>query len=419
MIKSFSNTYSKIRNAAAVGGSTNKNVTQSPARDTQREYNLYEDDKNTQVNFPKYVGTISPIWESLRDCDTDYYGNGGSEEEGKSTARDQSFHSYQLINKFKVCDIAVVSAGNQDPLSLTHSAWGNWRMSNYAGVKVSNNVFLWPQDKNFSFSYTNEYGNAWEKLSSAGLLSKVQQGAELLRTVAAATGADVDAGGKLVSKYVRAPNWKDTSPVGLDSALKFEFNFGQAGIFSGEQEVVKPILALASLFAPIQASGDQNVGYLEGPVPTPPSYLVNYFKKLASDGLGAIQEGFSHLAGGSESGTSEEGESKDFLGQVMGVVSSAAGKAASSVTALEKALISIQQNAIRDTLNSERSRALCLRLGRMSIGPYLVKTVNWGFDFTHVDEYGYPYKGFVSFSGLENITVAETSDIAKPFIVNT
>lgn len=418
MITKFSSTYSQIRNTASIGGSGNKSVLQSGAKDTQREYHLYEDDKNTQINFPKYVGTDSPIWESLRFTDSDYYDN------DKYDKFDQGFHAYQKINKFKVCDIAVVSAANQDPLTLTHNAWGNWRQNNYAGVKVSNNVFLWPQDKNFNFSYTNEYGNAWEKLSSTGLLSKVQQGAELLRTVAAATGAsNVDAGGKLISKYVRAPNWKDTSPVGLDSALKFEFNFGQAGIFSGEQEVVKPILALASLFAPIQESGDQNVGYLQGPVPTPPSYLVHYFQKLASDGAGAIQDGFKHLVGGggsSDSSSDESsGESKDFLGQVMGVVTDGIANAASAVTSLEKALISIQQDAIRTTLEEEKSRALCLRLGRMSIGPYLVKTVNWGFDFTHVDEYGYPYKGFVSFSGLENITVAETSDIAKPFIKNS
>jgi hypothetical protein len=35
--------------------------------------------------------------------------------------------------------------------------------------------------------------------------------------------------------------WQGVSPVSMDT-IKFKLQFGQAGIYSGEEEVVKPII---------------------------------------------------------------------------------------------------------------------------------------------------------------------------------
>ena len=394
MIKNFSKTYSSIRNSSTDSGSKKTNIIQTKVFDTQRDYGLYENDKNTQLNFPEFVGTTSPIWESLSEK-TDSDDGGG-----------QEFHVYKTINKYKVCDIAVIPAGNQSPPAITSTVWGNWRTNNYASIKVSNNVFLWPSEKTFNFNYTNEYGSAWEKLSSSGLLSKVSQAAELARSVAVLAGSDVsEVGGKFVSKYTKAPNWKETSPISLSNTIKFEFSFGQAGIFSAEQEVVKPILALASMFAPIPRGQD---GYLVGPMPTPPAYLANYFKQFVGGAGGLISDVGKSIS------ASFEGDDN--------IIRETANSVISTLTAVESGLLKIQENAIVNTLNGSldednaiASRAICIRYGRMAVGPMTVKDVAWSFDFTHVDEYGFPYKGTLQFSGLENITTTQTWDIAKPF----
>ena len=387
MITDFSNTYSNIRNTSTYNNSKKQNLIESKVFDRQSQYGLYETDKNTQINFPKYVGTKSPIWESL-SVSTD-----------SDCTQGQEFHVYEVINKFKVCDIAVVSAGNMYAPALTSSAWGSWRTSNYAGLKVSNNVFLWPTEKTFNFSYNNEYGSAWEKLSSSGLLSKVSQAAELTRSIAVLAGSDIkEVGGKFVSSYIKAPNWKETSPISLTNSLKFEFSFGQAGIFSGEQEVVKPILALASLFAPLR----QENGYTSGPMPTPPAFLVHYFAQFGGEG-------------GKDLISSTANTIKTSMAGDDNVLKEVANAAISSLTNIESQLIKIQEDAIKATLNEEGSRALCIRYGRMAVGPFTVKDVSWSFDFTHVDEYGFPYKGTLTFSGLENITTTQTHDIPQPF----
>jgi len=333
----------------------------------------------------EHVGTDNPLYKALDKITV------------SGTEYNMSDHTYEYINRFKVCDIAIASLGSGALLSLNNNLWGRWRTSNPASIIVSPNVFLFPSEKSFSFGYSHDYGSAWEKLTSGGLLSKVQQASEAMRSIAMMMGDSGGAvAGRFIPRFVNAPSWNKTNPLKLSSSLKFEFKFGQAGLFSGEEEVVRPILALASLLAPLQAGPDN---YFRGPVPTPPTYLMNFLSKVP-DMVGNI---FDEIT------SDTDGKEGTFFGGLVG-----------KLTNIENDLIRGQNQAIQDTLNGTGdagggSRGLFVRMGRMSWGPALVKDINWDFNFEQVDEYGFPYQGSITFSGLESVVIPTVGDFARSF----
>jgi hypothetical protein len=93
-------------------------------------------------------------------------------------------------------------------------------------------------------------------------------------------------GATWISKYQNPKVFKNVTEIKSDGNLKFVFTFGQAGLFSGLEEVVKPIIAIAGMFAPqMVKSGTNGVGGLySGPLPTPPACpKVKTNFKLPSD----------------------------------------------------------------------------------------------------------------------------------------
>jgi hypothetical protein len=331
-------------------------------------FGLYRDDAETRKKFSTDVGVTNPVRATMAISDG-------------FASQPLTDHAYEFINKFKVCEIAMASAGAEVPILPAGEAWGNWRTSNPAGIPVFGNVFLFPDDKTFQFSYTNNYGKAWEAVDPGGIGSKISQAAEAARAFVAVTGGEISStvAGKLMSRYKEAPSWTGTDPIKIGSNLKFTFQFGQAGVFSGEHEVVRPILALASLWVPIKT--DEN--YYRGPIPTPPFMQMMALKAL----VGGTGVALSDLG---------EGGGNGIIG---------------AITTLEQRLIAIQETAIKEALKAAGSRALYIRMGRFIMGPYIVKDVNWDFDFTHTDEYGFPYKGSITFGGLESALMPEAAQI--------
>jgi hypothetical protein len=276
-----------------------------------------------------------------------------------------------------------------EPASIADSKWGNWRQKgvNPAGIDVSKSIFLFPETKNFTFHYTNEYGDGWDASDPGGIFAKVSQAAETIRSGAEVLGmgGDVPVAGKMISKYKRSATWKGTDPIGIGE-LKFIFQFGQAGLFSGEHEVVRPILALASLWVPIETGTEH---YYRGTLPTPPFVMMSVFKALAKDG---IVDG----------------------GLLRGVVGGGNGLIG-GLTKLEENLISIQEKGIQEAYANSKTRALYVRMGRLIMGPFIVKDVNWDFDFSQVDEYGFPYKGTITFGGLESVVMPDPIQVHAGF----
>jgi hypothetical protein len=313
-------------------------------------------------------------------------------------------HSYGEINPWKVCEIAITSFHSGHPLGLNNGAWGNWR--NQSVLQVYDKVLLWPKEKEWTASFANSYESAYGKLDQQGLLSKVSQISEAARSLAMVAGANIDNGGKnggrFMSKYKEAPAWAGTKPLQLASNLSFNFRFGQAGAFSGEHEVVRPIIALAAPFAPRSASAGSN--YMIGPAPTAPAFFW-YFIKGTAGLMGNITE---DLKKNMSQKSEEPGLSAGIKQGLSNLVSAA--------TDVEERIINHMNTTIAGVLNGEAGNgAVCLnvRIGQMVFPPMLVKDVSWTFDMTHTDEEGYPLAGTITFSGLEGLEITSQSLIAS------
>jgi len=158
------------------------------------------------------------------------------------------------------------------------------------------------------------------------------------RVIAGAMGGaeqTVPAGGMAISKYYKTPMWNGTSPI-QTGTIKFKFQFGQAGLFSGAQEVVLPILQLASLFLPKHTKGN----YFTGPLPTGPAYLISFAQSLAgliTSGsiIKTLTEGAANI--GKAATEAETGTSK---------LANASKELLTSLSDLEQQLLTAQDEAI-------------------------------------------------------------------------
>jgi hypothetical protein len=302
-------------------------------------------------------------------------------------------HSYGEINPYKVCEIAISSFSEYPNNS---APWGNWR--DYS-VNVYENVFLWPQEKVWEVGFENGYEPAWSKLDQKGLLSKVSQISEAARSVAMLTGTNVvnnPTKGRFMSRYKEAPSWTGIKPIVLASNLTFKFRFGQAGIFSGEHEVVRPILALAIPWAPRQA--DNLNHYLRGPIPTSPAYLFDFLSHA-----GSIASGLGTAIKDQDKAQQQANEASESKGEKVGIGTKVVQKIVGTLTALEEEIMTQMDNTINRVLSDKGNLFLNIRIGKMIYPPLTVKTVNWKFDMTHTDEYGYPTEGQITLGGLEGI----------------
>ena len=338
-----------------------------------RSLNLYRTDTQTKNDFPSKVGAENPVWTMLNTDASDMY--------------KRSEHVSPRINQFKICDLAFRwGIGTQwlAPSEEGPNGFGNWR--NNLQIKVPKNVLLFPENLTWSFGYEHTLEAAWESLKP-GFMNMVEGGLEIARAFLGPDQQNPPAGGKFISKFHQVPQWKGTTPVKINSTLKFNFQFGQAGIWSGEHEVVRPIIALAAQFAPNFAASH----YIKGPAPTKPTYMVEMMRALGGKAAGAIKE--------------IQENSVSFQAPPA---AGAAARLVGEATKLQQAIYDAIDQGIAAA--GGQVQVIFVRQGRMTIGPFTCSNISWDFDFSETDEYGFPFKGSISFGGLSSIYVA-TPDV--------
>ena len=336
---------------------------------------IYINDKNFLKFYKKSVLTENPVADALGD-------EGG--------------HAQRYINANNTVDFYIShnAGGGNCSWNPSSSAYGNWRKpENNGGIYVNNHIILRPEDMMIKMSSSQEFDNLWDKVMGNQLVQLIDKAAQAGRMLNSAKGNGPAEDEIFVSRYKKTPVLKDISTLTLPSSLKFNFQFGQAGLFSAEEEVVKPILAIANAFMP-----KRNGAKLQGTAPSS-EYALNTVVKAIVRNL---------VKGGrftTTEGTDDKGEAKVEVDM--------------SLSGLSKGLTEIQ-TAIHNAFDSgaqellEKSnvyKCIVYRIGRLQLPPLIVKDVSVEFDFSSVDEYGFPYKGSVSLDGLETTVAADRDQL--------
>jgi hypothetical protein len=304
------------------------------------------------------------------------------------------------INPYKVCELLFsgpmkAATYNGHSLSETNPGWGSWRVSNGAGIAVHPRVLLFLDTPKLGYSFNHTFEKAWEGLKEKSMLKKVEGALEIARLVAGSRAGP--SGGRFMSAFANVPAWKSTTGIKFDGEIKFNFKFGQAGLFSGEHEVVRPIIAIVSQFG-LGVAG----AYVTGPAPTMESYFVKMMESMASGGFQSILNAVS--AAGA-----------DILNAAIGK-----DKSTGAATTLIKAATSVQAtvyNAINAGIAAGAAgvRTFRIRIGRAVVGPFYPQNISWSFDFSQTDEFGFPYAGSVSISGLEMLSFPTSGQFISTF----
>ena len=376
-------------------GTTIKKRTSTSGDEGPNRLQHYINDDSFNKNYKDFIGTINPAYESLKESDSGV---------------NESFHTQKYINKFKTCDLIIGNAMNW-PL-ITSKDWGNWK--NLTDIKVNDKIFLDPDIRKLNFSYELKYASIWEevlKLKAIGAIDSTARDARIF------TGQSENK--IFIPVYKEAPAFTGSTPLSVSSSVRFNFQFGQSGLFSGEEEVYKPIIALAKVFAP--NTGDTGAYLVDCPAPTLEQQMGFIGQRLTGEGgqlFSKIGKLGSAVGGdlkntffpskknedGTEAESSEGAETgKNILGNAFGV------QTAQALTDLQAYVYDTISAAIRDNLSGVK--AICIRLGRLTLPPMIVHNVSWEFDTTQVDEYGFPFAGYIEFGGLETAKLTTKRDM--------
>src|SRR5574344_56582 len=375
-----------------------------PLSDYQGYKNIYVSDPSFENYYISHVSVPNPVVDAM---DSSIAGEGD--------------HAQESINYFRTIDIKVTQSADAYTSWYANKTkgWGNWRTR--SGVKVDDRVTLYMDDlSKIGMTYSQNFGYAWDEVAGSGAIGKVAEMAKKIQNNAAmlaATGnssMNVDTSTPM-GKYQKVPYIKSVEPFKIEpSSLTFNFNFGQAGIFSGEQEVVRPILALACIFLPYQTpykDDDSGGDWLNLAAPTQAQVYANIARIMNSDNFFISQK--NALANNLKEMGAELKENFNIstpLDSTKDTLATGAATASNLATQFTKGLYKRIDLGLKESMN-KNSTSIILRVGRYQLPPCFPSSVSWNFDFSQVDEYGFPRGGTITFEGLQSPKCGERTDI--------
>lgn len=393
-----------------------------PASDTNTNTGLYITDERFPGHYREHVVKENPAVTSNKNYLTGYTNS----------------HFQPNVNALKTVELSIVTSGfSSNATSWYAGEWGAWRnwFGKNSSMAVHPSVQLHLDTNIIEMGYEYEFDNLWEKVMGNKLVSTIDQAASNARMFADAVGNhDSAQAGLMISKYRNIPVLKGVSSLNLPSSLKFEFSFGSAGIFSGEEEVVKPILVLARALAPTLSynskTGKYDGNFVIGNAPSNEYALAKVVQGIWQNLTGAksqedvknmtkdqinnkfmvgdnddIKEEMASATGGNFVRNSDKTETTSMVETVSTAV-------AQKLTQLQNAIHDAFDSAAKELLETHDAfKGVRLRIGRLALPAMIVKKVNFNFDFEKIDEYGFPYKGTLTLDGLETATVATSGSL--------
>lgn len=385
-----------------------------PASDTNTNTGLYITDAQFPGHYKNHVVHENPAVTVNKNYLTGYTAD----------------HFQPNVNALKTVELSIVSSGptaeKYTDFGDNKAYWSSWDFGNWrscTSLHINENVTLRLDSNTLEMGYEYTFENLWEKVMGNKLVSTIDQAASNARMFADAMSKDTKTqAGLMISKYKNIPVLKDVSTLSLPSSLKFEFSFGSAGIFSGEEEVVKPILAIARALAPT-FSGN----FVNGNAPSTERALAEIVQRIWS----TLTGGGDNSKKGSEASLNVEGvtidsSNKEMVNQMGGnyvgnddnggektsLFEAVSSSVADNLTKLQNVIHKAFDTAAEGLLTQkENFKGIRLRMGRLVLPPMIVKKVNFNFDFEKIDEYGFPYKGTLTLDGLETVATATAESV--------
>lgn len=355
------------------------------------------------------------------------------------------FYKYQP-KTFLAADLPKII----DYLRINETEWDNWK----SGIKRDDNSILLPDVPPSVMPVADdlkiEGGYKYSTISATDAMK--QGGGAILGNIrdiaknAGSTLMSVNAAGRAIGKGINADGIGyataamdtttksgraltvtskidnfgiyDADNVSYNDAksLKLTFDFGCGGFYDGEIEVVRPIVALAAAMAPqfsdVKNNGRKHRLSLPGANPAQ-FYAATWGGTIGSgqDTLAAIFDGASQVGGA--------------IGDMAGNIKEASGVAGTAsavgngLLSISEKLVGIADDVVEATINGMEyaisaaagiTTVLFYRVGQYIAGPFQIESVNYDFDYSMVDEAGYPYKGNITF-GLKNIYKPDAPDL--------
>lgn len=300
-------------------------------------------------------------------------------EEGGIKPRDYTInHFREYFNKFKECKFWLGSWNNKSAKD------NDWRLRENNGLtQINPNVRLFTDVDNIELAYDNSFNDGGDVFPKAigGVMDTIS---DALDAISILPGAPVPAARK-ISPFDSPKTWEKTSPIKFGSDITFNFNFGSAGLFSGYEEVVKPMYAIGALFAP----GSPGSKGWTPPIPTKAQWAAIF-----------LTGAFKTLIGGKDRFSPGEG---GFTGVDHGLLTDISNAQALYFDAIHSGAIGV---ATHGGYGKGENRMAYFQFGHFLLGPCTVSSVSMTFDQNNLDDEGYPISGKLKLGGITTYLTA-------------
>lgn len=296
-------------------------------------------------------------------------------KEGKRTGEIEMVGYSGKIPKWKTVDFYMTSKNTAEKMS--------WRSITDDSGKllssVNSNVLLIPEDSSLAVNGSMEVSGDKGDSGAGGkgltnILDYMQEASSVFTDTV------------VVPEY-NMPTFKDIKGFSLPNTMKFNFRYGNAGLYSGFEEVVKPIIALLGFFAP-ETKTVGSVVSVRTPWPTRSKAMYGKIVSLIN---------------------------KDVVSNVVSSLKSAEGLG-ESISSVNASIQSALNSAAKEYSYSPEWNNIFISYGRLTLGPMIYKEYKYTFSMDQLDENGWPISGSFEIGGMESTRKATKQALLSTFV---
>lgn len=329
--------------------------------------------------------------------------NGTKTQESSEFKKDESpynngFGKYLRLRIFKgtVADIGSYLGNGlvrKDNLFKNSSDWKDYAKSSDRAypIEVDDCIKLIPENFVFRSGFKYSLGMATEVTNSGPFktINNLAGGAAMIdalsKSLKNSGGVGEVSFNERINRFRNIPYFKDLDNNCIDS-LMFKFNFGQFEKYDCLEEVVKPILALVSIFSYSFRAGDEPKEITEDKELRNGNAL--YINTNFENKFNLMTRMYNSLFQNTQSA-------------LKTILNESKSQTASSLAAIPEVLTNLVNRAAMEN----RTQAFTFAIGSSIYGPYYASNVRWEFDYERTDKNGLPFAGTITLGGIKPLLV--------------